>query len=182
MLTPVRKIWRQDSLKMMMIFILACAPSYCIGMELVTDTKGPSERLKLLFKKTKILCFGRYAITVPIEAELISGGTSFPSKIEIIKGGIFEKNKKIESDIEQIKLNDPTSEIVYMELDQLMTVGKFDTLMESFPKKMGIYFSKPISPNEILHFHLEDQFQKVEQLQVLRQGRLPEQKACDCAT
>ena len=47
--------------------------------------------LEVLFSKTKILCFGRYAMSVPIETELISGDTSFPSKIETIKGGVLEK-------------------------------------------------------------------------------------------
>ena len=32
-----------------------------------------SKRLEVLFLKTKIVCFGRYALEVPQEAQLISG-------------------------------------------------------------------------------------------------------------
>jgi hypothetical protein len=38
-----------------------------------------SPRLRALFEKTKILCFGRYAIEVPQEAQLIMGEVWFPS-------------------------------------------------------------------------------------------------------
>ena len=69
-----------------------------------------------------------------------------------------------------------------MELDQLKIVGKFDTYDGKFSKEDGNLYFKTYITKEILYFHLEDQFQKVEPLQVLRQGRLPEQKACDCAT
>lgn len=110
--------------------------------------------LEILFSKTKILCFGRYAITVPIEAELISGGASFPSKIEIIKGGIFEKNRKIENDIKQIKLNDPTSEIVYNgigPIDDSWQIRYFDG---EFSKEDGNLFFKTYITKQDLTFSL----------------------------
>ena len=123
-------------------------------MESATDTKGPSERVKMLFKKTRIVCFGRYAITVPVEAELISGGASFPSKIEIIKGGIFEKNREIENDLEQIKLNDPTSEIVYNgigPIDDSWQIRYFDG---EFSKEDGNLFFKTYITKQDLTFSL----------------------------
>ena len=51
-----------------------------------------SKRLETLFLKTKIVCFGRYALEVPQEAQLISGGTTILSEIKTIPGGITEKN------------------------------------------------------------------------------------------
>lgn len=53
-----------------------------------------SKRLEVLFLKTKTVCFGRYAIKVPQEAELIYGNISAPSRIDIIKGGIVAKDEK----------------------------------------------------------------------------------------
>ena len=74
-----------------------------------------SKRLDALFLKTKILCFGRYALEVPQEAQLISGGTTILSEIKTIPGGIKEKNERLAEEIERIKKNDPTSEIIYNE-------------------------------------------------------------------
>ena len=72
-----------------------------------------SKRLETLFLKTKIVCFGRYALEVPQEAQLISGGTTILSEIKTIPGGITEKNERIAEEIGKIKKNDPTSEITY---------------------------------------------------------------------
>ncbi|PVX37133.1 T6SS immunity protein Tli4 family protein [Janthinobacterium sp. 78] len=74
-----------------------------------------SKRLEVLFLKTKIVCFGRYALEVPQEAQLISGGTTILSEIKSIPGGITEKNERIEEEIEKIRKNDPNSEIIYNE-------------------------------------------------------------------
>lgn len=62
-----------------------------------------SKRLDALFLKTKIVCFGRYALEVPQEAQLISGGTTILSEIKTIPGGITEKNERLEEEIERIK-------------------------------------------------------------------------------
>ena len=72
-----------------------------------------SKRLETLFLKTRIVCFGRYALEVPQEAQLISGGTTILSEIKTIPGGITEKNERLEEEIERIKKSDPTSEIIY---------------------------------------------------------------------
>ena len=74
-----------------------------------------SKRLEVLFLKTKIVCFGRYALEVPQEAQLISGGTTILSEIKSIPGGITEKNERIAEEIEKIRKNDPNSEIIYNE-------------------------------------------------------------------
>ena len=74
-----------------------------------------SKRLETLFLKTKIVCFGRYALEVPQEAQLISGGTTILSEIKTIPGGIKEKNERLAEEIERIKKSDRTSEIIYNE-------------------------------------------------------------------
>jgi len=72
-----------------------------------------SKRLETLFLKTKIVCFRRYALEVPQEAQLISGGTTILSEIKTIPGGITEKNELITEEIERIKKSDRTSEIIH---------------------------------------------------------------------
>ena len=61
-----------------------------------------SKRLEVLFLKTKIVCFGRYALDVPQEAQLISGGTKILSEIKSIPGVITQKNERIAEEIEKI--------------------------------------------------------------------------------
>lgn len=72
-----------------------------------------SPRLKAIFEKTKILCFGRYAIEVPQEAELVWGSASFPSDIDIILGGTEKAKRTAEERIAKLKWEDDTAEITY---------------------------------------------------------------------
>ena len=72
-----------------------------------------SKRLQVLFLKTKLACFGRYALRIPQEAELISGEASLPSTIGIRTDGLAGQKKQVLEDIEKIKFNNPTSEIIY---------------------------------------------------------------------
>lgn len=72
-----------------------------------------SPRLKRLFEHTKVVCFGRYAMTVPKEAEVLWGGAAFPADIKIIQGGMAAMKKAIKADIAMILEKDDTAEIVY---------------------------------------------------------------------
>ena len=47
-----------------------------------------SARLENLFKQTKILCFGRYALEVPREAQLIIGSAVIRNGVEVLAGGL----------------------------------------------------------------------------------------------
>jgi hypothetical protein len=72
-----------------------------------------SPRLQALFGKTKILCFGRYSIEVPQEAQLVWGGVSFPSKVKIISGGIETAKRRADENFRKLKWEDDTAEITY---------------------------------------------------------------------
>ena len=72
-----------------------------------------SDRLSRLFSTTKLVCFGRYALEVPAEAQLIWGSASFPSEIEVFSGGLDERRQRIEDDIAKLKQEDKTVEITY---------------------------------------------------------------------
>jgi len=72
-----------------------------------------SPRLQAIFEKTKIVCFGRYAIEVPQEAQIVWGSASFPSDIEIISGG-FEMAKRIaEEKIAKLTRENDSADITY---------------------------------------------------------------------
>lgn len=96
-----------------MAFLSAYAKKNTDMENMMTGNFKLSKRLETLFFKTKIVCFGRYALEVPQEAQLISGGTIILSEIKTILGGITEKNERIAEEIEKIKKSDPTSEIIY---------------------------------------------------------------------
>ncbi|WP_232731123.1 T6SS immunity protein Tli4 family protein [Janthinobacterium sp. 67] len=96
-----------------MVFLSAYAKKNSAKEIIMPENFKLSKRLDALFLKTKIVCFGRYALEVPQEAQLISGGTTILSEIKTIPGGTTEKNERIAEEIEKIKKNDPTSEIIY---------------------------------------------------------------------
>jgi hypothetical protein len=72
-----------------------------------------SPRLEALFEKTKVLCFGRYAIEVPHEAQLIAGNATFGASISIISGGIEKAKRTAEEKIAKLKRNNDTADIIY---------------------------------------------------------------------
>ena len=96
-----------------MVFLSAYTKKYTAKEITMPENFKLSKRLETLFLKTKIVCFGRYALEVPQEAQLISGGTTILSEIKTIPGGITEKNERIAEEIEKIKKSDRTSEIIH---------------------------------------------------------------------
>ncbi|MEJ7804471.1 MAG: T6SS immunity protein Tli4 family protein [Telluria sp.] len=66
-------------------------------------------RLQALFAKTKLVCFGRYALEVPHEAELILGN----GDIDVISGGLDALKLRVGADIAKIKDENKTAEITY---------------------------------------------------------------------
>jgi hypothetical protein len=91
----------------------ACSPSYAYKEKAVPETVKLSPRLSELFLKTKLVCFGRYALEVPHEAQLIWGSASFPSKIESFSGGLASVALHVEDDIAKLKREYRTAEITH---------------------------------------------------------------------
>jgi hypothetical protein len=70
-------------------------------------------RLRELFEKQKIVCFGRYALSVPEEARVLWGTTAFPSDVLVFKGGMDAIKEKVAADIAKLKFEDRTAAITY---------------------------------------------------------------------
>jgi hypothetical protein len=99
----------------------------CIGLLVVLSIAGYAKKpsvngamekplsanLKKLFAKTKSVCFGRYVLTVPAEAELVWGSTHFPSMIASIPGGSKEMKEKIASDIAKLRAQESTFDLTF---------------------------------------------------------------------
>ena len=77
------------------------------------ETIKLSHRLNDLFSKTKLVCFGRYALEVPQEAQLIWGSVSFPSKIVAIRNNHNAIKSDVDKSIAKLKWEDDTAEITY---------------------------------------------------------------------
>jgi hypothetical protein len=72
-----------------------------------------SRRLVGLFEKTKLVCFGRYALTVPQEAQVVWGSASFPSSIDLFEGGMDVIRARVAKDIAKLKFSDSSADITY---------------------------------------------------------------------
>lgn len=89
------------------------ARSYAYKGTAVPEPVKLSPRLESLFEKTKILCFGRYAIEVPQEAQLMPGNAELNSDIEIIVGGLETAKRRADEEFKKVKWEDDTAEITY---------------------------------------------------------------------
>jgi hypothetical protein len=103
----------QYSAVVTLVLLQACSPTYAYKDNAVPDPVTLSPRLQALFTKTKLVCFGRYALEVPQEAQLIWGGASFPSNIEVIDGGRDASKRQVIADIAQLRRKNDTAEITY---------------------------------------------------------------------
>jgi hypothetical protein len=91
----------------------ACSPSYSYEENAVPASVKLTPRLHALFANTKLVCFGRYAVEVPQEAQLIWGSASLPSDIDLISGGIEASKLRISADIAKLKRANRTADITY---------------------------------------------------------------------
>lgn len=89
------------------------AQKYSYKENAVPDKVELSSRLQSLFEHTKLVCFGRYALTVPEEAKLVWGDSSFPSHIYVFSGGMDLLKEKVANDIAKLKFANDDAEITY---------------------------------------------------------------------
>jgi hypothetical protein len=112
-----------------------------------------SRRLDSLFAKSKLMCFGRYAIQVPHEAQLVIGSVGAPSDVEVIDGD-FESNRHlIAADIAKIKEGD-TASVVYSGFGPIEFSWQVRYFESDFLKKEGaLYFKTYLSKGDLTFFY-----------------------------
>ncbi|MBB5609899.1 MULTISPECIES: T6SS immunity protein Tli4 family protein [unclassified Janthinobacterium] len=116
----------------------------------MNNSEKMSKRLEVLFLKTKILCFGRYALEVPREAELILGDASLPSTIETTKGKLVENDDRILKAIRKIETNDSSAEIVYNGKGPLENSWQIQYFDSKFAKEDGaLYFKTYVTKGDL---------------------------------
>ena len=116
----------------------------------VSENIAFTKRLEVLFLKTRLVCFGRYALGIPQETELIFGETSLPSTIEIRTDGLAGRDKQVLDDIERIKFNNPTSEIIYSGKASIEDSWQIQYFSNKYTKDEGnVYFNTYITKGNI---------------------------------
>ncbi|MBB5609898.1 MULTISPECIES: T6SS immunity protein Tli4 family protein [unclassified Janthinobacterium] len=146
---------------LILTLLSACAPKTNARENAVPESVQLSKRLEVLFLKTKLLCFGRYAIEVPEEAQLIFGSISFSSSIETIKGGLPAMQERIAEDVARIKL-DRTSDIRYNDIGPISGSWQIRYFDDETSKKYNLFFFNTYINKGDLTFILGDSAKKNE--------------------
>jgi hypothetical protein len=136
--------------------------SYTYKESAVPEPVKLSPRLRFLFEKTKILCFGRYAIEVPQEAQLIEGNATFGIGIEIVSGGLEKAKHRAEEKIRKVKFEHNTAEVTYVgqgPIDSSWQVRYFESKYHK--EDNSLFFETYVSKGEIT-FVLGDAIEKGE--------------------
>lgn len=102
-------------------------------------------KVQLLFQKTKLVCFGRYALEVPEEAELIVSD----SDIEVLEGGPEVIPQRVSEDIATIKSKRATAEIVVNAAGPITDSWQLRFYEDDIAKSFGlIFFTTYVSKNK----------------------------------
>jgi hypothetical protein len=156
---------RAAMLAVLLIALLSLAGNsrtYAYKETAVPEPVKLSPRLRALFEKTKILCFGRYAIEVPQEAQLVWGSASFPSDVDIISGGIEKAKRRAEEKIAKLKREEDAAEISYNGPGPIEESWQTRYFEDEYKKERNaLFFDTYISKGE-LTFVLGDSIEKGE--------------------
>jgi hypothetical protein len=138
------------ALLIVLVLLAGNSRTYAYKETAVPEPVKLSPRLRALFEKTKILCFGRYAIQVPQEAQLVWGRASFPSDIDIVSGGIEKAKRRAEGKIAELKREKRTSEITYNDVGPIEDSWQTRYFENKFAKEDNLlFFDTYVSKGEI---------------------------------
>jgi hypothetical protein len=117
--------------------IQACSSKYSYKEIAVPEPVKLSQHLQEMFSKTKLVCFGRYAVEVPQEAELVGGGVSVPSRLNIFEGGDGVSESLAAAAIAKIKRKERTAEITFSGDEPLAASRQIRYFENEFAKRDG---------------------------------------------
>lgn len=134
--------------------LAGCSPKYSHQENAVPEPVKLSHRLQELFAKTKLVCFGRYALQVPQEAQVIWGNVWFPSNIDIISGGTDAIKIRVTKDIAKLKWKDDTAEITYNDKGPIDGSWQIRYYEDEAAREYGLHFFNTYINKENLTFIL----------------------------
>lgn len=104
---------RRSAMALLSVFALMACQPYSYKEKGVPNQVELSPRLQALFAKTKLVCFGRYVMEVPDEAELIFGSQDFPGKIVTHAGAANRLKESAEVYRSKMREQSDSAEITY---------------------------------------------------------------------
>lgn len=137
-----RQISNYLMLSIALITTQACSRSYHYKEIAVPEPVKLSKRLEAIFARTKLVCFGRYAIEVPYEAQLVWGSIWIPSPVEIFPGGTQARDRLVEADLVEFKRFKRTGEITFNGAEPLAQSWQIRYFENEFAKEDGFLFFK----------------------------------------
>lgn len=120
----------------------ACSRTYSYKEIAVPEPVKLSKRLEALFHEKKLVCFGRYALEVPQEAELVWGEISIPSPIEVFSGDARERDRLIQAAIAEITRFEKSAEIMFKGEEAHAKSEQIRYFEDKFAKEDGMLLFK----------------------------------------
>ncbi len=120
--------------------LIACSKKYAYKENAVPEDVDLSVRLKKLFKETKLVCFGRYALTVPKEAQVTWGEPAFPTYIYLYRGNWETVKNLVDQDIAKLKRADKTMKVTYNGPGPIENSWQFRFYDSEAAKELNLHF------------------------------------------
>ncbi|WP_229487835.1 T6SS immunity protein Tli4 family protein [Pseudoduganella lutea] len=129
-----------------------------------------------LFRKSKLTCFGRYAMEIPSEAEIIVGGAWFPDDIEMVAGGFVDMSMKISRKMERIARESDSAEVKYSGIGPVSDSWQIRYFSDKYTKKRNLMLFNTFIAKGEFTFIIGDAVSsgESEALVIDRQARLSE--------
>jgi hypothetical protein len=137
---PRKKNLHYCAAALALALLQACSPHYSYKENAVPESVKLSQRLQAMFTKTKMICFGRYALEVPQEAQLVWGGISIPDDVKIIIGNLESSKLQVAADIEKLKKKNSTTEITYNNKGPIEESWQIRYYKGKIEKEYGLHF------------------------------------------
>lgn len=130
-------------------------------------------KLSRLFENSKLVCFGRYVLSVPVETTLIWGSASFPSRIDSFQGGTEEMKSRVEADIDKLRAQYKTFDLTFNGPGPVPDSWQIRYYEDSASKRFDLHsFTTYVLKKDRIFILLDSAGVKTEDEAVTRQARL----------
>jgi hypothetical protein len=126
---------------MLGFFAFGCV-AFVNGDGAVEKNIKSTKQVENLFFGAKLLCFGRYAMYVPKDSDLIWGVTSFPSDVNVVNGSAMSIQEYMDKDISEIIRKNDTAEVIFSGPSRLGVGWQLNYYEDKYAKRDEVLFSR----------------------------------------
>ncbi|WP_332879776.1 T6SS immunity protein Tli4 family protein [Massilia sp. S19_KUP03_FR1] len=145
-----------------LISLSANSHTYSYKETAVPDLVKLSSRLQVIFEKTKLLCFGRFAIEVPQEAQLIYGSAVFREGIEVFPGDLEKAINHADAKFKGVKFENRTAEMTYSGPGPIVDSWQIRYFLNEYAKEDNLLFFQTYISKGNTTFMIDDAISKGE--------------------